>query len=469
MPFDNKQLDLFNVSANSAKPIDVSIAAPIPALSIDSSRLKKTLHLLKVIPKFRTSVSTAFSYLNLLKRIAKESETHNACLDLVDKYGFKGSIDIQYADSQLFSFMEAKEPSLNEKIGFVEDVQTLGLGFDKIKELTPKLRESYINMGDAYLYVNIKKVLDKFIVNVNFIDFDEFMYLDEQDSKGRNNFGIWAKSWDRESVIDKKKYIQSAVTDIRTGIAKWSKNGNGTSYSTIIHWKNGDTTDLYGKVPIEGIKNQLYLESKSSENLTKLENSLLTAQFIYASAQDIDKVDDEQAARNLKYEKETLNSVGTVKGENPDSMLLLKYYPDDRPQLFKLDYARDTNFAQYKDEKAETAILKFHTIGKDIIEAEQTRTGFSSDAELIKLFTFNQKVIEPAQSQMEAFWGLVFKVIGKAIGNESMATMTVKFEDKTSKIVDFIKELSLEGKGAMIAQGAKENIKQTKEEDTKII
>jgi hypothetical protein len=421
---------------------DLSVTRPLPELVKDTDEVSNLINQYRLLPKFRYGNCSALNLLKLIERICNQSPTHGSCLHAVHNFAFGGDIDAKKSTIPAFK-LERIPISEADKLKFAQDVTSLGISFIDFKRLTAIADRNYVESGDAYLYCKVIRVGSVFKVSFNSIAYTELMFwLDgDKDYSGNPITAIWCKNFASHEMMNNGKYAIVNVTPIGSPVVNWSQlNSNDKNvFETVFHVKNGDNTDLYGKVGIERILTSIFSEYQQGEFAVKVDNSALTAKYIYSTPAPPDGLDPQIANDNFLQSKTEFNKIATTKGKNPDEIAFQEYYAQDgTPLLFKLDVSRDSAWFKGKSEWAKQRITGFHNVNDAFLGMSQYAQGIGSDAEINNLLKTNVSTIRPKQDFWESIWSYIFNAVSDKTGIQSLKDNTIEFEDKTKGIIESI-------------------------------
>ena len=419
---------------------DLSITKPLPDLVTDSTEVSALIKEFRLLPKFVYNGHYSLNLLRLIRKICNQSPTHNSCLTAIHNFAFGGDIEAKKSTIPAFK-LERKDLSEQEKLAFAQSALNLGISFLDIKRLTALCDANHEESGDAYIYCKVVKVGSVFKISFNAIDYTELMFWIDGDTdiSGNPITAVWCKNFLSYELMNSSKYALVNVTPIGAPTVNWSQFNfqDNNVFETIFHVKNGDNTDLYGKVKIESILTAVFAEFQQGEYAVKVDNSALTAKYIYATpAPSVEKGNDD----DLIASKNAFNSIATTKGNKPSEIAFLEYYAQDgTPLLLKLDVARDTEWFKNKTEWAKQRITGFHNVNEAFLGITQYKQGIGSDAEINNLLKINVTTIKPKQDFWESIWSYIFNVLGDFTNTPIFKETTISFEDKTKDIIESIK------------------------------
>lgn len=419
------------------KKLDLDFADPLSGVIRDIEEVNLLISKLNLIPKFQTDSISALCFLQYVKNTCAASPTHGNCLDGIGKFAFNSKFDIiKSRQGGLNSIVS--EISLSESVAFEKSLLDTNTNLIQLRKAIKSASESLVESGDAYIYVRVEKIENRWAIRFETIDYDSFMYWGGDGKDYANfqnpNLGVWCSNW-TQKAISEGRYKICKVSKVGDGLASWSKISKG--FETIFHVKNGNQSQVYGKMGIYRILNSMITEILEDKKLSKTSQSAVTALMMLFLPMN-PSLDDTQGVGEAKRGFEM---VGTNKGEGSELVISEYYAEDGKPELIKLDIHRDAAWTKLVDERCTSRIYGYHNWSAQLSSSAARSTGLSQNAHLDELKKADISTIQPLQEDWEEVISEIFTAIGILTNTPVFISNSLKFERRIEKIIEASKPM----------------------------
>lgn len=380
--------------------IQHKLSAPIPEEVRDITRLRNFFRERRYIPFAGNYQDSSHSHLNFLLKLSRMSPTLASCINGIKFYAFSGKVKIIKSMDSEFDFgddLSVEEISQEEKPRILEKLSLIDKGNFSWSGLAVALYNSYKACGNAFLSVDIKKILGQNIITIKYHNPETVLYK-MPDLFVSDKVDV-SPSWD-------PRFLKANPPKTYSVYPYFDTSKNESEFSTMIHLKNGSMH--YGRPDWMPATLDAFLEVKNKEYLLKAVHNNFTGQvlFEFEGAEQGGGLDNEQAKEEgWRNEAErwagNFTNAGTgMDNPNPQTILIMER-PYGAAPVHIHEFKLDTKEKYFKDigDIAERKIIQTLQWSKNLSGVDNPG-GFSSDAFIselkakIPLINHHQNIID---------------------------------------------------------------------------
>lgn len=379
----------------------------------DINGIAKTFEKYPLIPFAGSSKGTGHALLKFLMSMYHLSTTHGACIVSQKKFAFGGKMDVTVNADPEFDF-EEEEISIAEKKKYSAFIRTIQYNTANLKGLAENIFLSKKITGNAYVSLTRSETLGVKSTSINFYNPDTCLYLATE--KGEDKIMVISDCFDFD-------YLTKHPPTLVPLYPNFVKKATGEEV-TMFHLK--DTTDWYGRPDSLSSFLYQYREFQDANYLIQECDNGFTGK-VFIEIEDGDpETEDPDNPDSVDSVVEEFEKSFTNKGENPLSIMFMTR-PQGAGQAFIHQFKPNTNekFFEISSSISERKILISHSWSARLL-GESKAAGLSTN-----LFTDELEsklpLLEGYQTDIENFLNIILQQACIYMGEETFATMGVKF------------------------------------------
>jgi len=246
------------------------LESPIPDEVRDLTKLQNWFRTKGYIPFAGTNQDSNHTYLRYLSNLTRLSPTLASCINGIKFYAFTGKPNIIKSVNSEFDLSDSltsEELSLETKNKFVEKLSLIDKGNMSWSQLAINLYNSFKGVGNAYMSVTIKKILDQNFISIKYHEPESVLY--KMPTLFSSNKVDVSLCWDNQYLkkFPPKTYSVYPYFD-----------ESDTEITTMIHVKNGN--GHYGRPDWFAASHDAFLEVKNKEYLLKVVHNNFIGQVL---------------------------------------------------------------------------------------------------------------------------------------------------------------------------------------------
>lgn len=387
----------YNIIGNGLK--NYKLQSPIPDEVRDITKISNWFKNQRYIPYAGTTFDSNHTYLKYLLKLSKLSPTLASCINGIKYYAFTGKPNIIKSVDSEFDFtdtLNSEELSLEAKKSFTQKLSLIDKGNVSWTDLATNLYNSYKSCGNAYLSIQIKKILGQPQIKFTFHEPETVLYkMPDLFTSDKVDVSL---SWDT-------KYLSKFPAKTYSVFPYFDENKDKTEISTMIHLKAG--TGHYGRPDWFACSHDAFLEIKNKEYLLKAVHNNFTGQVLieFEGMNDTPIIDDQRAKDNgwkntADQWAGNFTNAGGSRETNSQSVLISERPAGASPALvheFQIQ-TKEEYFIKIGND-VEKNIIKVNMWSKNLSGIDNP-SGFSTDAFMNELKT-KLPIIKHYQSRID--------------------------------------------------------------------
>lgn len=367
------RLDTYSGISKALK--NYKLESPIPDEVRDVTKLQNWFRKQGYIPFAGTTQDSNHTYLRYLQNLAKLSPTLASCINGIKFYAFTGKPNIIKSVNSEFDFSDSlkyEELSLDTKNKFVQKLSLIDKGNMSWSQLAIALYNSFKGVGNAYLSITIKTILDQKYISFKYHEPESVLY--KMPTLFSSNKVDVSQCWDPQYL---KRYPPKTYS-----VYPYFDESE-TEITTMIHVKNGN--GHYGRPDWFAASHDAFLEVKNKEYLLKSVHNNFIGQVLIEVEGDqdnpmlSDELAQEKGWKNSadQWAGNMTNSGGSKEVDQPQSVLIMERPFGSSPvHVHEFNVQTKENFFQKIGNINEDNIIKVNMWSK-ILQGTDQASGLS--------------------------------------------------------------------------------------------